>query len=298
MIWILLMAVCYFGITYGNVSIKSQKKYIAIFILTFLCIISGTRYNMGGSDYFIYQVIFNASPILKDFSLMSIQSNWITKNYEIGYIFLNSVIKSIGFSFYGFTLIHSIIFYLCMYYGLKGYIKDYYIFILFFLYKLFLYDTFISMRQSITIAIFFCALHLIEEKKAVKYFILCIIAIIIHNGAWILFPIYFINKVSLTKRKVLWLNIVFIPMLIFSYINNPIWNLISLILEKVPFAAQGVRVNTFIDSAGGSTIDIFHTLEYLLFMILVYVFFDKLMKIDEHAEFIVKLFLILFFLYI
>jgi len=293
MIWILLILVCYFGILYGNVVRESQKKYLAIMILIILCILSGTRYNMGGSDYYIYQDIFEGSPILSEFSLVNIQDSWLIKNYEFGYIFFNSVIKSIGFTFYGFTLVHSVLFYLCMYYGLKRYINDYYIFILFFLYKLFFYNTFISMRQSITIAFFFYAVHLIEERKTVKYFVLCSIAATIHNGAWILFLVYFINRISLTKQKVFCLNMIFIPTLILSYIDNPLLDYLSFIFENTPFADNGQRIGTFIDTAGLSSIDIFHTLEYLFIMILVYVFFEKIMKIDKNAEVIIKVFLIL-----
>lgn len=293
MIWIFIMLACYVGLLYGNVVVESQKKYIAIIILCILCILSGTRYYMGGSDYYAYQTIFEASPTLKGFSFEAIKNNWITQNYEVGYIFLNSIIKSLGFSFYGFTLIHSIVFYLCMYYGLKRYINEYYLFILLFLYKLFFYNTFVSMRQSITIAIFFCALHLIQERKAIKYFICCAIAVAIHNGAWILFGVYFINNISLTKQKLFWLNIFFVPTIVVSYLNISLLGIFRPILKFISFADQGQKIDTFIDTAGLSSIDIFHTLEYFLIMILVYIFFEKLKNFDENAEFILKLFLLL-----
>ena len=166
---------------------KNEKMIIEIIILIILCLISGTRYKLGGTDYFIYEKMFDVVPTLGDFNFDTVHGIYGTFGAEKGYLYLNSIVKSLGFNFYGFTLLHSMFFYFSLYKGLKKYTNNFNLLIIVFLYKMFFYNTFISLRQSITIGIFFLAMHYIQEKKIVKYFMMCFIATLFHKGALILF---------------------------------------------------------------------------------------------------------------
>lgn len=226
--YIMIFIFCIIMLVFNN-CLKEQKhkKIFEITTLIILCIISGTRYYLGGTDYYVYQEVFKAVPNVFRFNFSTIHNNCYTYGMEKGFLYFVSIIKTIGFNYYGFTLIHSIIFYTGLYVGLKRYTKNFNFLIIIFLYKLFFYNTFISLRQSITIVIFFIAIRFIQEKKAIKYFLCCTLAMLFHNGAIILFPIYFINKVKLTKKRIIILNCIFIPTLIISLMNIPILNYIK-----------------------------------------------------------------------
>jgi hypothetical protein len=269
------------------------KNIIVIITLAILCIISGTRYDLGGSDYGIYEMIFNTTPDLFEFDFFTVHDIRAISIYETGYLFLNSIIKTLGFNFYGFTLLHSIIFYLCMYIGLKNYASNFSLLIIVFLYKSFFYNTFISLRQSITIAIFFVILKYIQEKKPLKYFSGCAIAVMFHNAAIILFPVYFINQFELTKKRLIILNAIFIPTILLSFIDIPILNVLLSFTQYI--SQQGVqeKMGTLVGSTDLTGISLFHTLEFFLIMSLIFICFEKIKDLDKNAEFIIKLFLCL-----
>ncbi|AQU80219.1 hypothetical protein AJGP001_13460 [Planococcus faecalis] len=165
--YILLFSFCIFLLILNNFIKMNHKKIFEITSLIILCLISGTRYYLGGSDYYIYETVFNGLPTLKDFiiNFAHIHNYYPTYGFESGYLFINSLIKTLGLNFFGFTLINSIFFYTCLYIGFKKYSFNFNLLIIVFLYKVFFYNTFISMRQSITLAIFFLAIKYIEEKK-------------------------------------------------------------------------------------------------------------------------------------
>jgi len=291
--YIILFLLCLLSLFLSNI-LKSQKEkdIISILALIMLCIVSGTRYNLGGSDYYVYESIFNSVPDLTQQSFFVVNNSWLA-NYEKGYLFLNSVIKTIGFNFYGFTLIHSVIFFVFMYLGLKKYINNFPLLIMIFLYKIFFYNTFISLRQSIAVAIFFLISKYIQEKKPLKYFVGCIIALSFHNAALILFPIYFINRMVLTKNKIIFLNTLFLPTIIFSYVDLPIIKILVFIAQYLPTASVQAKIAYFTSNVNLEGINLFHTLEYFLIMFLLIISYEKVVKINKDSEFIIKLFLCL-----
>ena len=293
--YMFLFAFCVGILILNNDIKKDQKKYLEIATLFVLCIVSGTRYNLGGSDYSVYKTTFDSLPTLRVFfaDFAHLHEHYFTFGFETGYLFLNSLVKTIGMNFYGFTLIHSVIFYVCLYIGLKRYVDNLNLLIIVFLYKLFFYNTFLSMRQSITIAIFLIAMHYIEEKKPVKYFALCTVAVFFHTAALILFPVYFIRKITLSKDKMILANVIFIPTILISFLNVPIMKLFSFAISLSGNPVIVMKANNLISAAAASPIGIFHTLEYLMIMTLIIYNYEKIINIDEHAEFILKLFMIL-----
>ncbi len=270
-----------------------EKNIVVILTLTVLCIISGTRYNLGGSDYGVYETIFYNVPYLFEGDSFAFQDNSAFLNFELGYLLLNSLVKTIGFSFYGFTLLHSVIFYTCIYVGLKKYTDNFNLLIIVFLYKLFFYNTFISLRQSITVAIFFVIMHFIQEKKPIKYFIGCVTAILFHNAAIVLVPVYFLNKINLTKKKLIVLNAIFIPTIMVSISGIPVLNFMMTLTQYIPGGGFQEKVSLLAEVADLTGMSIFHTMEYFLLMVLVVINFEKIKGIDKYAEFILKLFVCL-----
>ena len=155
------------------------------------------------------------------------------------------------------------------------------------------YDTFISLRQTLTIAIFFVSLRFIENKKIIPYFLCCLLAVSFHNGALILFLVYFINKVKLTKKRLIILNCIFIPTILISILNIPILSYFQGFINIFSSETAIEKATNLINASPASGIGILHTFEYLAIMFLVIVNYSKIIKQDKNAEFIIKLFVIL-----
>lgn len=292
-----IFAVCTIAaIINGKLKNEKEKRIFEISVLLLLCIISGTRYNLGGTDYFVYKKAYSVVPMIRDFNFANIQNVYGTFGMEKGYLFLNSLVKTMGLNFYGFTLLHSVIFYSCMYIGLKRYTKNFNYFLVVFLYKMFFYDTFISMRQSISMAIFFIAVQFIEKRKPIKYFALCILAFLFHNSAIILFPLYFINRIKISKKAFKIINIIGIIFLVLNitgiFVFNP-----SGIVNKIFNSNQNAmeKAEGYFDT--NEKISIIHTLEYYLIAIIIYFNYDSIQNKNEHSNLILNMFVILMFIF-
>ena len=292
-----IFAICAIAaIINGKLKNEKEKRIFEISVLLLLCIISGTRYNLGGTDYFVYKKAYSVVPMIRDFNFENIQNVYGTFGMEKCYLFLNSLVKSMGLNFYGFTLLHSVIFYSCMYIGLKRYTKNFNYFLVVFLYKMFFYDTFISMRQSISMAIFFIAVQFIEKRKPIKYFALCILAFLFHNSAIILFPLYFINRIKIYKKAFKIINIIGIIFLVLNitgiFVFNP-----SGIVNKIFNGNQNAmeKAEGYFDTS--EKISIIHTLEYYLIAIIIYLNYDSIQNKNEHSNLILNMFVILMFIF-
>ena len=93
---------------------KRSKKIINFFVIALLIFISGTRYYMGGSDVLVYENVYNRVPSVSTVLLyLFIGINQgVNTNYETGFILICAIIKRLGFSYFGFTLVFTTLFYL------------------------------------------------------------------------------------------------------------------------------------------------------------------------------------------
>ncbi len=263
------------------------EKGMEILVLIVLILFSGTRYHLGGYDYDIYEDIFRNAPYLNQFTFQT------TNLYgtEIGYLFINSFIKTLGFNFYGFTLIHSIFFYVMFYIALKRYKLNFGYILIIFLYKLFIFNTFVSLRQSIVLVLFFFSLKYIFEKKWFSYYAIIFPCCFIHSSALFLLPLYFIGKIKFTKKSLILYSLIFFLLFLLNimgiYVFNPI-NLLqqlfansSIMLEKVDqYFTDIVSVN------------ILNVLECYGIIFLLILNFDEIYQNKEQKLFI-HLFLLL-----
>jgi len=271
-----------------------KRHYYSIMMLIILTFIAGFRI-IGGYDIYNYQAIYERTPLLGDFiKNFTILAEYYQLPYGNGYLFYISFIKTfLGLSFYGYLLLQSIIFYALLYKGLRKYTNHWGIFMLLFLYKLFFYETFVSMRQPLTIVMFYMIMHFIQEKKALKYYLILTFLILpFHDGAIILFFVYLISFFKISKKRIIILNCIFIPTLIFSLLGiDPLGNFsfgLNNLLDKSLLSKIDVYANT--DNSFSSWL---RTTEYLLIMVLLITNYDKIEKSHKYAPLIIKLFLIL-----
>ena len=269
---------------------ERSRKIINYIVVALLIFISGTRYYMGGSDVYTYENVYNGAPsvniVLK--YIFTGVNDGVNINYETGFTLICSIIKYMGFSYFGFTLLYAILFYFLLYKGLREFVADWAPFWALFMYKIMFYNTFISIRQGLTMAVFCCAMKYIRDKKVIKYFAWCVVAFFIHRGAIILFPLYFIQYIPITPKVIKYVALFFAPT----------W----LIREKIDLGGIIDRVINIIGfdnkSAGWSEatepISIIHTLECYIIVVLVLIFYNKIISTKKQKE--VKLVLQLFLL--
>jgi len=273
---------------------ERKRIYCDCLMLFVLGSLTGFR-AMGGTDFYVYLAVYNNTPYLGEYLINYSQLHEIYPlfNMEKGYIGYISFIKTfLGLSFYGYLVLQSIIIYTCMYIGLKKFIVHWGIFILLFLYKMFFYETFISMRQPITIVLFYLMMPLIYERKALKYYLLLTFLVLpFHNGVIFLYLVYLISFFDVTKRRVLILNYIFIPTIIVSELGiDPIASF-GFLTDLISDPIMKDKALSYL--GGEEELNIFHTLEYLLVMLLLIVNYDKIVRCNKYAPFIIKLFLIL-----
>lgn len=277
-----------------NAFVKDNKIKKIIVIITFivLCLISGTRYKTGGTDYYAYENIYdniNVDSVKGDI-------NSINNNYgvEYGFLVFAYIIKNLGFNYYGFILINSVIFYVLFYIAIKKYNYNINFIIITFLYKMFFYNTFVSLRQPLAILIFWLSFPYLQQKKYIKYYIMCGLAFLFHRSSVFLFIIPFIMNIKLSKKRFL----VYLITGIISYIcirlnifniNLIIQNILNFIFGSDSSALE--RIESYTVSTSGMSI--FYLLEYYVIAICLYIHFDKVRDSDKNADFFIKLFICL-----
>lgn len=266
-----------------------QRNQLIIICLVLLTFVSGTRL-VGGLDFATYEGHYRNLPTFPDVLNPALRN----ANYEIGYTYIASFFKTIGISFYGFCLIHATFFYFCLWKGLKRYTAHFGIVILVFLYKLFFYNTMISMRQSITVACFLLMVPLIQDKKYIRYYIAALLVSTIHNGAYLLFLIYPLVYVALNKTRLRWLNIIFIPTIFIGMAGIDVLGPIGRFLQdNAANASMASKSQLYFNSENASPIGIFHTLEYFLLMFVVYKNISRLNLRNDKVHIVMWMFLCL-----
>lgn len=266
---------------------KSLKKgrnmwVFAMFVL--LASVSGFRY-LGGTDLELYETIYNKIPTIISKDFLDVFYNVDYFFWEPGYLIYISSIKTFtGLSFYGYLLLNAIVFYFCLYKGHSKYTRHWGLVLMFFMYKLFFYETFVAMRQCISIALFWLILHYAEERKPLRYIVLWLLIVLpMHNAGIILVFVYLFNYIKITKERFLILGAIFAPFTFFSSVlNDLVGGVMALLSEsKSEYAFGNEQQN------------ILYTIEYYLVWTLVYLNFDKIRNVNVHASFIIKMFLII-----
>lgn len=261
---------------------SNYKNYLVIICLVLLSLVSGTR-MVGGTDFYAYQTIYRVTPT---FPVAFNPANW-GLTYEIGYIYICAFFKTLGISFYGFCLIHSFFFYFCLWKGISKFTRHWGIVILVFLYKLFFYNTFISMRQSITVAVFFLMVSMIAERKWVQYYLCAFFASLIHNGALLLFLLYPLTYLNITKERFFLLTAIFTPTILVGLFGIDIFSpIISLLTDFSASGTMDKKVEGYAGNMMNSALGVFHTLEYYLILIVFYFNYDRI-ELDSHKKQIV-----------
>lgn len=264
---------------------KKDEKILRIIVFLLLIFMSGTRYYMGGSDVYTYENVYNGVPqisaVLK--YIFTGVNEGVNINYESGYILLCSIGRFLHLSYFGFLLGYSTLFYVLLYNGLKGIIEEWGIFLALFMYKLMFYNTFISIRQGMTLAVFCYALKYMISKNPVRYMLCCLVAFYIHRGAIILFPLYFAQYIPMSKKILRNLAIGFAPTWFLRNLVD-LSGLIEKVISVIGFEQKSEGWSEALES-----ISIIHTLECYIIIIFCIIFYDRIAEFGRKGLISLKL---------
>ncbi|MEN8076850.1 EpsG family protein [Clostridioides difficile] len=214
--------------------IREKHKGIAwvfvIIVILIVTLVSGLRSGIG--DTYMYKHLYEL--IGPDFN---------SDGYEVGFIFFLQVLKYISDNPQFMIIITSIIINVLNIISMYIFTKDGYFEIATFLYIASGYYTVTmnGIRQSLAGSILFIATVFIIKKKLIYYLIFCIVAISIHNSAFVMIPMYFIVREKAWHKKT---NILYALMLIGLFFYDPIMNML-----------QGTRYGGYSDfDEGGANI--------------------------------------------
>lgn len=277
---------CNLGICLKSVNaIKSYNNgnLTICFVLGLFACVSGFRYEMGGSDYSYYEYIYDTIKGENGF-LITLASG----EYEIGYsAYVYLCANVFNLSYNGSLLLESFIFYALMYVGLKRYVTNWGILLMFFMYKMFFYVTFVAMRQAFTVAGFYVVMRYLEKPKLIKYYASVLLLSTFHYGAIFLFTLYPLACMKLTKARLKKLGIVFgLLTALSSLTGNLLIGVVSLLgLSQLNEKAAGY-------SGGEDALNILYTVEYFMLYILLVIYYDRIKAKYAYVDFIAKLFLV------
>lgn len=307
--WIAVFAACVICLVLDGLFVKKSdtgmdtshkankdQHIVCLVAIAALAIIAGLR-NVGGTDFSIYRTIYGNVPKLGDFirDYAVLDDKYRTFGVEHMYLFANSFFKTLHFSYYGYIFVQAVFIVFTTYFALRKYTGEFMLVVLVFLYKFYFYNVFISLRQPITIAIFFIMLHFMEKRKIVPYMLLSALAFSFHTAAIILFPLYFLNRLKLSRNLVLILNAIFIPTLIIAEMEVPVLRIFEPILNLEIFATDEIfmKAEHLILGESLTAINWLHTAEYFVIMALLLLFFYQIREAHPGADTMIKLFLCL-----
>ncbi|MCT3056096.1 EpsG family protein [Leuconostoc citreum] len=284
----------------GITNIGAIKNVFAILVIILLALLSGTRYHLGGYDYSNYEYMFQLAPTLNNLNLISyVQENGLIGS-DVGWTLINSITKSMGFNFYGLTVFVAIFFWFTLYFVLKKYMTNINIFFVIAMYKYLLDVSFIYMRQSVAVAIFILSLRYILKKKVIPYMLLVVFAATVHFSAVILIPIYWINRIKITQKRLFWYTVLFSSSFILVLLHVDIISMFGFLsnivsgsgAQKISEASNGTLYGEV-----GILSSILHLIEFLIVAFFLIKNFDKMELYDEKKELMIKLFMLLLPIY-
>ena len=307
--WISVYAVCVICLTLDGLFVRKadtglgeykdptrDQRVVCLVAVAVLAVIAGMR-NVGGTDFNIYRAIYNNVPKLGNFFRYygTLDDRYMTFGVERAYLFANSLFKTLHFSYYGYIFVQALFIIFTTYFALRKYTGEFMIVVMVFLYKFYFYNAFISLRQPITIALFFIMLHFMEKRKIVPYMLLALLSFYFHTAAIVLFPLYFLNRVKVTRNLIIVLNLIFLPTLILSAMKVPVLRIFEPILSLEIFSTDEIFLKTerLITGESLTAINWLHTAEYFALMLLLILFFYRIKEANPECDTMIKLFLCL-----
>ncbi|CEJ70999.1 Transmembrane protein EpsG [Chryseobacterium oranimense G311] len=239
----------------------SKIPFLIFFII--LGIFAGSRFNIGGSDYMVYELMYENTD--KDFSDVFSPDYFLLMATEKGYIVLMSVFNYLGADFNTFLLFLGITCSIGLYFIFTRYSNIYGVLLMIFFAKGFLYYFFTAQRQIIAMIICWLAIKFVVERKFLKFFLMVILASLFHTSAIMFLVIYFFCNIKIDNKKAIILLIISIALGALK-----IGTLIGMQISSfLPFGAE--KLTDYLEEEGAAGANILNFIEIIpvLFVILM-----------------------------
>ncbi len=252
---------------------KYHKIFAAIFII-FIVLLAIGRYGVG-TDFFAYEYLYNSynKSILYEISNSSARE-------EILYRILSTIGNKLSITYITSLAFYSVISLISIYIASIKYSKNALLSILIFYSFFYFVWIFSGIRQGIVISIsIILILYCFDKGKDRILIIATIILSMIHLSALIILVLYFIAKIKWTKKGLLYL---FTISFVYSLLPVNFLNNISFLSE---------RVSVYSSDNSMFNLD-FQSIVRVLLIIVVFIFYSKIKKIDPIHYFILKYYIL------
>lgn len=155
--------------------------------------------------------------------------------YEVGFITYTKLIANIINSEQIYVCITAFLALIGPFYIIKKYSKNYFLSVfLFITFQFFTYD-FYLLRQVIAISIVLLSIKFVEERKLFKFIFMVLLATIFHTTTCLFLIVYWIYKIRVNNRKLLWLTGIAIAIMI---LGNTVINMVFQYFYKYAYYSQ------------------------------------------------------------
>lgn len=203
--YLLFLFVIFFFSIDGSVFQKRVKdcqyvKFLFTYIIFFISLYFIGCRGLVAADWYHYLPYFNKCPSVFD-GWDKIVDFAQESYFELGYCILNVACKSISNSYFFFQFVCFLIDFIILHCFFSKYCGRYYIlaWFLFWIFQGFVFEI-IILRNTKAIMLFLLSLQYVEKRKPVSYFIINILAALLHASAIIYLPLYFVFHVQRNKK--------------------------------------------------------------------------------------------------
>lgn len=240
-------------------------KNIVIVISIGMVIIAALRHNEIGADTTVYLNALDYYRSLDKGQILSAQLIW-PYDFEIGYFMLTKICALLNISDQMFLFIIAVLVYVPMCMWLAKYSEDPILSVyIYFSLGIYVYSLGL-FRQMIAMSITLFAFEYIKERKLIKYTIVIVLAMFFHTTAVVVYPLYWIGKLKLTKSFKM---IVGIEIIAFIFSSN----IVSILSRFFPIYSS--YIGSKYDDTGGS---------YLMLILLNLIYFLCYFGMNRNVE--------------
>lgn len=214
MIYLLPLLLMFLGfLCYDNPNKINKGNGLWILIYFILISIMGLRYKVGGDTY-NYMTYFLWSPEV---------SNWEPfdlSGFEPGFSFFTSLIKTYTDNIYIYQTIISAIMTLMLMKFIKRYTDYKFIALIIIYIAVYIYFSTEIIRESLTVCGLLTAHKLLERKKYLRYFLVCLLLTTFHSSAVVTFLFPFLHFLKFNKKLILYILFIIAFGVLMSKIMN------------------------------------------------------------------------------
>lgn len=241
----------------GIAKIQLQRLFLEEIIFVLLVFFSGLRYNVG-VDYPVYTDIFN-----DPYSVHTI-------GVEPIWLWINGILRTLGFKERGFFFLTSLIIVWGYYRGIRKMSPDFYVSILLFLVCGFYFEATNIIRQYVAASVLFLGFTYFLQGKLKIFLWYATVAILFHYSVLLILPIVFFSRFKYPVG--LWIGILLFSFAFGSYLMDLIVGKVMPSLAEI--SKYQYNVDDFDSGVSSGLLQVFYNL-LGLFLLLLYPRFLK-----------------------